>query len=308
MEETFISRMGGDGIPVGHFYFGWSEDAANFMRVNKFEKVIFNGKFGDMSFLPEFAGHIKEIAVTNEDERAEGIAGLVNLQSLSLNSKAKKPLDLKNLVLLEKCFLIWDQAYAETLFNLRHLDSVYLSRYSAKNFAFIPENTSVKSLRLSAPEIVDFEGLGRLKNLENLHIQKAGKLTSFNGVSEAGSLRNIYVDIAKKVVSIKEIGKVAKLDHLMLRDVGALDVKVLNNLKLLNFLAISGMPVEPDWNELIQLPSLTEITVLVDDQHSPTEEMIRTAASGAGKMLTSLNMDGKKKQPLVRIKLEKNMQ
>lgn len=49
MEATFIARTAADGKVSGQFFHAWSENTVQFLRQNRFQKVYFEGKWGDMS-------------------------------------------------------------------------------------------------------------------------------------------------------------------------------------------------------------------------------------------------------------------
>jgi len=300
---NFIARDLGDGKATGYFAESWTEAAAKFMRKHEFDKVILEGRWGDMGFLAEFAGHIKEIVVTNLDARADGIGSLSALRALNVNLKTKKPVELSRLQLLERCSLHWHPAYAQELFALPRLDSVLIIGYSGTDFTGITESSSVRRLRLSSPKLFNFDGIGALKALRHLTVQQARQLTSLDGVDELASLESICLEGAKLVTSTAALQGMRALNHLALINVGACAVEHVVHLNELQFLAMTGIPITPQWHSLMRMKSLSTLTVLVEEKHIPSEDSVREMAERAGRTLIALHIDGMKKRPLVTVKL-----
>lgn len=295
-----------DGTPVGEFYSGWSNEAAEFLRRGRFSRVLFDGKWGDMLFLAEFAHFIREITILNMDARAEGVATLGNLESLSMGNKTKSPIDFAKLRKLNSCTIKWDPSYADTLFALPCLEEIYISSWSAADFRAIRTNSSVERLRLSSPLCDNFVGIGNLRSLRSLHIQRAGRLTSFTGLSELPALTNLYIDSAKKVVSCTELHAVSSLEHLALINVGgASRTHFVTGLDHLRFLAITGIPVEVDWTGIMALRALEKLTVLVACEGIPCKEALDELAIKAGKRIVSVERSGVKRRPLLEVVLER---
>lgn len=306
MERTFVVRTHADGTPVGEFHSGWSNEAAEFLRRGRFSRVLLDGKWGDMLFLAEFADFIREITIFNMDARAEGVATLRNLESLSVGNKTKRPIDFGKLMKLKSCTIKWNPSYADTLFALPRLEEIYISSYSAPDFRAIRTNSSVERLRLSSPLCENFGGIGNLRSLRSLHIQRAGRLTSLTGISELPALRNLYIDSAKKVVSCTELHTVSSLEHLALINVGgASGSRFVTGLDNLGFLAITGIPVDAEWQEIIALRALEKLTVLVTCEGIPSKEVLDEMAIKAGKRVVSVERSGVKRRPLLEVVLEK---
>ncbi len=304
METTFIARTEADGKVSGQFFRVWSENAAQFLRENRFKKVHFEGKWGDMSFLSEFADCIEEVVISNEDSRADGVASLTNLNALTVHGKLKKPVVFGKLCKLERCYVSWDASYAQDLFELPNLKSLFISNYADADFQAIATSNSIEKLRLSSPKIISFNGLSKLNRLAELHIQKATSLKFFDGLAEVSGLNNLYIDGAKGVESCNALGQLSNLGHLALINVGgSAKTDFVSDLAMLRFLAIAGMPVVPDWEKVMGLKSLLNVTLLIDEENAPSIEQIKKFAAAVGKNVVQFEKNGKKGQPLIHVEL-----
>jgi hypothetical protein len=306
MEDSrFTAGTNPSGEPIGQFFGCWSPAAAEFMREHCFRNVAFEGKFGDLAFLEEFSGCIEWINVVNEDARTDGVSKLENLRFLQVVGKTKKPVDFSRLGKLSRCNISWHNEYGTSLFGLESLQSLFLHHYSALDFCSVARNTSIRDLRLAAPKLVGCEGIGQLAGLESLNMQRAAQLKSFDGLEALPQLQALFIENAAQVGSCSPLGKLRSLEHLSLISVGgATSTGFVLPLQKLTALAITGIVTQPDWKVLLSLPNLERLTLYTKAETLPSFEVLSQLGKAAGKIVTNMDVAGKKKEPLVTITFE----
>ena len=90
--------------------------------------------------------------------------------------------------------------------------------------------------------------------------------------------------------------------HLALINVGGItECAYLKNMMKLEFLGITGLPIIPNWDILMGLPSLKKMTLLIDRDHVPAKNDVYQFAEKYKKNITKFEENGKSTQPLIHI-------
>jgi len=298
-QSQFVSR----GNSEGYFAFQWSNEAADFLRKNRFKKLVFAGAWGDFGFISEYADFIESLDFQNEDRDATGIASLHELKNLTLGGKPKKPIDFTKLKKLESCTLPWDKSYSRTLFSLPKIRDVTIESFGEIDFNDVSWNPSLEKLTLTKPNIESLNGIGGCENLQELDISYASKLAHVEDIGNLRKLVKLRIINAKKICSFPSIAMLNELEVLILGNVSLTSLDFVGSSPKLRTLSVGGEPVHVDWTRLLKLPNLTLLQVLTNKETCPSEQDFKVLLSSLGRHAESIGLTTTPKSSWVSVQI-----
>lgn len=208
-KSAFVEHSG-RGDPHAYLAYGWSDAAANFLRKGGYKRAVFEGRWGDMTFLSAFSDQIEEIVVTNEDGLGTGIATLTKLKSLVIRNKLKKPIDLSSLTNLRHCDLWVSGATRQIIPSLPNLTCLRLRGWPDEDLKFLRGCPNLQELSLHSTHALSLSGIEALSSLQSLTLYDLRKLTDCSQLSVNG-LTVLNVESCRAIRSYDFLSRLSAL-------------------------------------------------------------------------------------------------
>jgi len=132
------------------------------------------------------------------------IHSLTTLECLSVYTTDKNEIDYSKFPNLKSTALFW-RPRAESLFNCKSLEQLFLGKFSDMNLSRISGLRNLKHLRLNTGTVQNLHGIENLVNLEELLLMQVTKLQSIQGVESLPNLRSLHIDNCKSIVDIYKV-------------------------------------------------------------------------------------------------------
>lgn len=149
---------------------------------------------------------------------------LSSLECLYIYTTDKKEINYSNYPYLKKTALYW-RPKAKSLFECKHLESLFIGKYTEHDLSSFEGLNNLKSLRINTGSVRSLKGIEKLQNLEKLWLAQPTKLENINGVEKLQNLKSLRIDNCKNIK----------------------DFEVLKDLKTIIDLKISGTTPKPEW-------------------------------------------------------------
>lgn len=262
-------------VPAGE----WSEWHNDFMVSRGLSEVHFNRERGfvsrgDYSFLERVRRPLIGLKIV--DHEATDISSLLahrdGLRSLDLTfvGKLKKPIAFDQFTAMERLSVLVPIPQMERVFLCSRLERLSLSRYAGRLPSDLSANLrSLKSLFLSAVNLVDLTSLRGLSKLEALTITSAKGLCSLDGLEGLSNLLDLTIESSQGLGSLRPIEGLGRIERIWLYNCGQIDtlspLKQLASLREINLIGNTTV-ADGDITVLRELPHL-ETVCLVDRPH-----------------------------------------
>lgn len=287
-----------------YFAFGWSKEAADFLRKGRFSELVFEGHWGDFGFISEYADFVESIILQNEDRDATGVATLHELKRLVVGAKPGRAVDFAALKKLESCKVPWDKAYLTTLFALPRLKQLTIESFAEANFENVSPSQHLEELTLVRPRIQSLDGIRVFPGLKELDIAYPSKLTDVTEISSLTELVNLRIINAKGLTSFPSKPALKNLETLILGNVSVGDLDFAASLERLRILSVGGEPARADWDTLLRLPHLKRLQVLVSKKDCPSEQQFQQLISKTERGAQNLKLVSTAKSTWVSVQME----
>lgn len=226
-------------------------DAINAVEDAQYKEIIIDKKMGqeDFELLCANLDWITKLNVKSRNKQINDVSSIGQLKNLeeleleSFNGSKENPVDLgtfselsklKRLVLRSTKVTNTDALKSNTL-----LEELNLFKSDAESLAFLSDTPELKSLNLSANEVVeDYSPLGNLKKLEELNLTFNLNLTDeqLETLQDISSLKQIDLSFCGKITSLDFLQNNTELEDLRVRGCRQLsDFSALSNISTLKF-------------------------------------------------------------------------
>jgi len=237
----------------------------NRSRIRRLEVNRAKGFRGEtLDFLAE-AGALDALEVIDMTIRdIGGIHRQSSLIRLKLSTYDKSPVDLSAFPRLESCFLEW-RTGADSVFSSSSLRELYINGFPDEDLQRVSSLELLHSLRLGGCRrlLLSLSGVDRLRDLRDLGIYDAWKLTTLAGIDELGGhLTSLRLAVCRKVANLSPIESCRLLRRLDISDMGTIDsLKPLDGLTDLEELYFSGTTNirDGDLDGIARLPRLRAV-------------------------------------------------
>ena len=283
-----------------HLWDKWSTRMAAFLEQTPPASLVLNGDWGDFSCFEPFADQVEKLVIDNAIKQPGSLACFRNLKVLVLKVRPKGNVPFDAFPNLEAASLTWNGPDMLEVFKRPAIRDVSLQSFGDLDFSALPKNSGVKELYLPRPKSKSFRGIGALKHLEHLRVALASSLLELGGLDDLSNLNYLRLSDAKKVTSCQPLGKLDQLEWLSLADVGSSEeIDILKYMTSLVKLHLGGRPIKLDWDTILSLPRLCELSVYTPREGALEEEIAQHVARQCGKELVKFECSGQRSKNMV---------
>lgn len=152
-------------------------------------------------------------------ESIDWISSLENLKKLSIDGKVKGKVDFNQLPKLEEVSVHWCNSVSGLLSSKIQLKSLHIESYKKSLIDFNPSVCNkIKELVLVGGSLKNLRGIENFQALEFLDIADIRNLLDISDIVKCVKLEKVYIESCNKIVEITPLGKVTKLEKLILRN------------------------------------------------------------------------------------------
>jgi Leucine-rich repeat (LRR) protein len=149
----------------------------------------------------------------------EGLSSLRHLQAIGIDSDIA--FDFSQMPQLESVGGVWSEKWTN-LDKCGVLKRLRVSAFNRKSLEDVPCAETLEELSLIQTRLQSLKGIEAAGNLQELCISYGPSLLDISGLAFLGRLRKLEIESCKKVKNFEEIGRVAGLETLLLKQCGTL--------------------------------------------------------------------------------------
>ena len=216
-----------------------------FMKKHNIDGIFLNYTWGfnqkDLSFLEDF-GFIKRLSILSWTiNDISPIHLLTNLESLTLQTSDKTPIDFTVFKSLKYCSFYW-QLGRETVFDINSLEHLSIQNLKEDNLLRFHKLSNLKHLTIANNRrLQSLEGIDSLRSLRSVEMHYLPKLEELDPIEKCEELTSIAFGNCKKISSLTPLQALRKLKRLNLVNMGVIDsITPLQELRLIEHLSIYG--------------------------------------------------------------------
>jgi len=192
----------------------------------------------------------------------EPIHFLRELKVLEIITYCKTEIRFTAFPKLEVCALEW-RPKAVSLFECASLKSLFINRYTGKDFIAFAKLVNLESLAVLNAPVESLHGISSLQGLLSLRLGNLKRLKSLAGIEKLSKLVELEVQTCRSIGSITEIGALAHLRKLHLNNDGDIEsLKPLERLTELESVLFyeSTNVIDGDLTPLLHQKKLTNVS------------------------------------------------
>jgi hypothetical protein len=213
---------------------------------------------GFVSVLPNLK-HLLIISTRIRDVSCLGAHATLESLQLTLAKKSTGKLDFASMPSLRELFLNTPDSY-ESVTEAVGLESFYIYGYKGKDLTMFESMPALSSLTVSPARVL--ESLRGCRNLVELRIGVASRLSSIEEITEATHLERFYLESCKRVRDVSPLAVLTRLRDVGIDDGGEIDSALsLTQLPALRRVSLTGTTKISDGRirALLEMPSVRVI-------------------------------------------------
>jgi hypothetical protein len=251
----------------------WDDRYIAFMQEHDLKELCLNGGNGftgkSLNFLrglPFLEGLF--IFVSKSNDSIANILELEKLRSFTNSSYDRTSLDFTLLPNLERLSVGWHEG-VRSIFECRTLQRLRIGGYNGRSLRDFAKLRTLKALDIVSRTIESLDGIDELRQLEELDLWYASKLTSLQNLQFLVQLKKFTIEACKKISSIKEVQGLEQLELLGVINCGDIDslqyIRDLKRLRRLSFIESTNI-LDGNLDVLLELPNL-EMVLFQNRKH-----------------------------------------
>lgn len=195
----------------------------------------------DLNFLSHYS-FLTSLNITSRDDYDFSfLSELKGLKELSISTMGKNPIDLSNLVNLEKFAIEWRKGKIFGLELCQNLTWLCLIDFKEVDFSAISQLTKLKDLQVKTASVKTLNGIQTLSSLENVLLGNCRLLKSIDDISGLQNLSSLEISTGTQIEDYAVIGSLSNLKRLKFEDCkGIASIKFIEHLQNLERLSLLG--------------------------------------------------------------------